>query len=93
MKPLNRGGTYLYVVKISGGWYKWNCPCWHPEDSHGQFFHLQEKGPFTMSNKTPPNKIGRDARTGQYIPVREAERRPSTTVVETRPKPPSNPKK
>ncbi len=30
------------------------------------------------------SKIGRDARTGQYIPVSEAIRRPSTTVVETR---------
>ena len=28
-------------------------------------------------------KIGRDARTGQFIPVREALRRPATTVVET----------
>ena len=28
-------------------------------------------------------KIGRDARTGQFIPVKEAERRKSTTVVET----------
>jgi hypothetical protein len=27
--------------------------------------------------------IGRDARTGEFIPVREAVRRPSTTVVET----------
>ncbi|WP_298196608.1 hypothetical protein [Novosphingobium sp.] len=26
---------------------------------------------------------GRDARTGQFIPVSEAERRPRTTVVET----------
>lgn len=34
------------------------------------------------------NKIGRDARTGQYIPVAEAIRRPSTTIVETR-RPPS----
>lgn len=34
--------------------------------------------------KQTPNQIGRDARTGQFIPVREAERRPSTTVVETR---------
>jgi len=34
------------------------------------------------------NKIGRDARTGQFIPVSEAIRRPSTTVVETR-RPPS----
>jgi hypothetical protein len=28
-------------------------------------------------------KIGRDARTGQFISVRDAQRRPSTTVVET----------
>lgn len=26
--------------------------------------------------------IGRDARTGRFIPIKEAERRPSTTVVE-----------
>ena len=33
-------------------------------------------------------KIGRDARTGRYIPVKEAQRRPATTVVETvKPKP------
>lgn len=32
-------------------------------------------------------KIGRDARTGVFIPVREAIRRPSTTVVETIKKP------
>jgi len=36
-----------------------------------------------MAKETKPGKIGRDARTGQFIPVREAERRPSTTVVET----------
>jgi hypothetical protein len=29
------------------------------------------------------NKIGRDAKTGQFIPVKEAEKRPKTTVVET----------
>lgn len=28
-------------------------------------------------------KIGRDAKTGRIIPVKEAIRRPSTTVVET----------
>lgn len=28
-------------------------------------------------------KIGRDANTGKFIPVKEAQRRPSTTVVET----------
>jgi hypothetical protein len=30
-----------------------------------------------------PRKIGRDAKTGEFIPVKEAERRPKTTVVET----------
>ncbi len=33
-------------------------------------------------------KIGRDARTGHFIPVKEAERRKSTTVVETIKNPP-----
>ena len=28
-------------------------------------------------------KIGRDAGNGQFIPVKEAERRPKTTVIET----------
>jgi len=28
-------------------------------------------------------KIGRDAETGRFIPVKEAERRPTRTVVET----------
>lgn len=28
-------------------------------------------------------KIGRDAKSGEFIPVKEAERRPRTTVVET----------
>jgi len=31
-------------------------------------------------------KIGRDAKTGEFIPVEEAKRRPNTTVVETLPK-------
>lgn len=30
-----------------------------------------------------PQKIGRDARSGEFIPVKEAERRKSTAVVET----------
>ncbi len=30
-------------------------------------------------------KIGRDAGTGRFIPVKEAQRRPKTTVVETVP--------
>jgi hypothetical protein len=28
-------------------------------------------------------KVGRDAKTGKFIPVKEAQRRKSTTVVET----------
>ena len=28
-------------------------------------------------------KVGRDAKTGKFIPVKEARRRPNTTVVET----------
>ncbi len=32
-------------------------------------------------------KIGRDAKTGEFIPVKEAIRRPSTTTVERLPKP------
>ena len=35
------------------------------------------------SNPTKDVKIGRDAKTGRFIPVKTAERRPSTTVVET----------
>ena len=34
-------------------------------------------------------KIGRDAGSGQFIPVDEAKRRPKTTVVETIKNPPS----
>ena len=36
-----------------------------------------------MSGKKSSYKIGRDAKTGQFIPVKQAKRRPSTTVVET----------
>jgi hypothetical protein len=35
------------------------------------------------SRHHPGQKIGRDAKSGQFIPVREAQRRPSTTTVET----------
>lgn len=28
-------------------------------------------------------KIGRDAKTGEFIPVKEAKQRPGSTVVET----------
>lgn len=35
------------------------------------------------SRHHPGQKMGRDAKSGQFIPVREAQRRPSTTTVET----------
>lgn len=41
----------------------------------------------TRKGKGSTTKIGRDARSGKFIPVREAKRRPSTTVVETVKKP------
>lgn len=34
-------------------------------------------------SKSKSTKIGRDASSGQFIPVKEAQRRPKTTVVET----------
>jgi hypothetical protein len=43
-----------------------------------------------MSAKKPEtHKIGRDAKTGEFIPVKDAQRRPSTAVVETIKRPPS----
>jgi hypothetical protein len=39
-----------------------------------------------------PRKVGRDAKIGEFIPVKEAERRPKTTIVETI-KPPAKKKK
>lgn len=36
-----------------------------------------------MTKKPTTFKVGRDAKTGEFIPVKEAKRRPSTTVVET----------
>ena len=39
-----------------------------------------------MSRKST-NKRGRDAKTGQFITIKEAKLRPSTTVIETIPKP------
>jgi len=35
------------------------------------------------SKKNDTYKIGRDAKSGEFIPLKEAERRPKTTVVET----------
>jgi hypothetical protein len=36
-----------------------------------------------MNKMAKDQKIGRDAKTGKFIPVKEAKRRPNTTVVET----------
>ncbi len=33
------------------------------------------------------HKVGRDSKTGEFIPVKEAERRPDTTTVERVPNP------
>lgn len=38
-------------------------------------------------------KVGRDAGNGQFIPIKEAERRPKTTVIETVPVPHKKKKK
>lgn len=41
-----------------------------------------------MANKPPKSHVaGRDARNGQFIPIRETYRRPSTTVREHIPNP------
>lgn len=47
-----------------------------------------------IGKTTASQKIGRDASTGQFIPVEQAKKRPSTTIIETikRPAPPK-PKK
>jgi hypothetical protein len=47
-----------------------------------------------MTGKNPsPNTRVRDAGTGQYVPSKEADRRPKTTVREVIPPKPNNPKK
>ncbi len=40
-----------------------------------------------MSKESKTFPLGRDSKNGQFIPVREAERRPNTTTVERVPKP------
>lgn len=45
------------------------------------------------NNKSDSFKIGRDAKTGEFITVEEAKRRPNTTTVETVPKPSAKPSK
>lgn len=39
------------------------------------------------SNERKTFDIGRSSKTGRFIPVKEAERRPNTTIVERVPKP------
>jgi len=39
-----------------------------------------------MSNRRKTFDLGRDSKNGQFIPVKEAQRRPSTTTVEKVPK-------
>ena len=43
---------------------------------HKEFHNMKHKSETS-------HKIGRDAKTGEFIPVKEAQRRPSTAVVET----------
>jgi len=40
-----------------------------------------------MSKDSKTFKVGRDSKDGQFISVKEAERRSSTTTVERMPKP------
>jgi len=40
-----------------------------------------------MSKGSKTFPLGRDSKTGEFIPVKEAERRPNTTTVERVPKP------
>ena len=35
------------------------------------------------SSMAKNHKVGRDASTGKFIPIKEALRRPTTTVIET----------
>jgi hypothetical protein len=40
-----------------------------------------------MANDRKTFDVGRDSKNGQFIPVKEADRRPNTTTVERVPKP------
>jgi hypothetical protein len=41
----------------------------------------------SMSKESKTFPIGRDAKSGEFIPVKEAKSRPSTTTLERMPKP------
>ena len=43
--------------------------------------------PINWGAMAKTHKVGRDSRTGEFIPVKEADRRPSTTTVERVPDP------
>lgn len=40
-----------------------------------------------MAKKRKTHDVGRDAKNGRFIPVKEAKRRPSTTIIERVPNP------
>ena len=48
---------------------------------------MREKGACKMANERKTFDIGRDSKSGQFIEVEKAERRPNTTTVERVPKP------
>ena len=39
-----------------------------------------------MAGKSKTFKVGRDSKTGEFIPVEKAQKRPATTTVERVPK-------
>ena len=45
----------------------------------------------TTKKNPKPRNVGRDAETGQFIPVEEARRRKRTAIVETLPSPAQKP--
>ena len=43
----------------------------------------KRKEPETAKHESKTFQVGRDAKTGRFIPVKEAQRRKKTAVVET----------
>jgi hypothetical protein len=43
----------------------------------------KRKAPETTKQESETYQVGRDAKTGRFIPVKEAQRRKKTAVVET----------
>jgi hypothetical protein len=43
----------------------------------------KRKAPETSKQESKTFQVGRDAKTGRFIPVKEAQRRKKTAVVET----------